>query len=204
MKKLLVILALTLGASLQAQALKLSATAKGVIIDGGTTGKLALGVPVISGSDGKSHKPVVTPAADGSSATAVYDDGVTIKISLSNKDGKVTYSFDQAPVGAKSIVITTPLDLYYNEGGTYAADGGAPKLFPVEKDKQLFAQGSFFKLDLRNGSGAGFALEVPASYQQLQDNRVWGTQSFAWIYHYDLLRYPNETSFSIKAALLTK
>jgi len=202
MKKLLVILALALVPVLPAQTLKLSATAKGAVIDGGTTGQLVLSAPVISGADGKSHKPVFTPAADGTSATAVYDDGFTIKITFSAKDGEVIYSFDHAPVGAKSLVITTPLDLFYNEGGTYAANGGEPKLFPVEKDKQLFAQGAFTQLDIRNGSGAGFSLQMPESYQQLQDNRIWGTQSFAWIYHYDFLRYPEATSFTFKAALL--
>ncbi|MFA6287719.1 MAG: hypothetical protein WC661_10080 [Opitutaceae bacterium] len=202
MKKLLVILALALVPVLPAQTLTLSATAKGVAIDGGTTGLLVLSAPVITGSDGKSRTPVLTPAADGASATAVYADGFTIKITFSQKDGEAIYSFDHPPVGAKSLVITTPLDLYYNEGGTYAVNGGEPKLFPAEKDKQLFAQGAFTQLDIRNGSGAGFSLQMPESYQQLQDNRVWGTQSFAWIYHYDFLRYPEATGFTIKAALL--
>lgn len=202
MKALLILFTLAFSTSLSAQSIQLSADAKGITVDGGTAGRLVLSAPVISGSDKKDRKPVFTPAADGSSATAVYADGLTLKITLSSKNGTITYAFDHVPTDAASLKISTLLPLSYNLGGTYVANGGEAKSFPGEPGKQLFAQGSFNQLDLITGTGEGLSFTTPASYQQLQDNRVWNTQSFSWIYHYDFLRYPNETSFTISVAMV--
>lgn len=200
MKTLLVLLTIAFTASLSAQAVKLSADSKGVTIDGGAAGRLVIAPPTISGTDKKSRKPVFTPTKDGSSATATFADGFVIKIVLSSKDGTIRYSFDQVPADAASIVLNTALPVSYNEGGSYATNRGEAKPFPGEPDKQLFAQGAFERVDLITGTGEGFSFETPTSYQQLQDNRIWGTQSFSWIYHYDLVRYPNDTSFTVQVA----
>lgn len=204
MKTLLVSLCLSFTASLSAQSLKLSADTRGVTVDGGAAGHLVLSAPIIGGSDKKDRKPVFTPAADGVSATAVYPDGLILKISLSAKNGTITYTLDHVPADAASLKITAALPVSYNDGGTYTTNGGEAKSFPGEPGKQLFAQGAFNQLDLVTGTGEGLSLTMPASYQQLQDNRVWGTQSFSWIYHYDFLRYPNETSFTISVAMVKK
>ncbi len=200
MKTLLALLALAFTASLAAQSVKLSADTKGVIVDGGTAGRIVLTPPALTGSDKKTRKPVFTPAADGATATATFPDGFVIKVALSPKDGTISYSFDQVPADAASIVVNATLPVSYNEGGSFATGGGEAKSFPGEPGKQLFAQGSFDQIDLVKSTGEALSLTMPASYQQLQDNRIWGTQSFSWIYHYDLLRYPNETRFTISVA----
>lgn len=202
MKTPLVLLALAFTASLSAQTLKLSADSKGVIADGGVNGLVVLGAPTLTGSDKKARKAVFAPAADGTSATATYADGTVVTLAVSPADGTVLYRFDQVPPDTLSMVITTNLPLSYNEGGSFAANGGEAKPFPVEPGKQLFAQGAFTKLDLYTGTGDGLSFTTPASYQQLQDPRAWGMQHFQWIYHYDFLRYPNATSFTIKVALV--
>lgn len=204
MKTLLALLALAFGASLSAQSIKLSADAKGVVVDGGVNGRVVIGAPTVTGSDKKNRKAVFAPAADGLSATATYADGFVIKIALASADGTITYAFDQVPADAISIVVTTALPLSYNNGGTFATNGGEAKTFPGEPGKQLFAQGAFTQVNLYTGTGEGLAFSVPASYQQFQDPRAWGMQQFQWIYHYDLLRYPNTTSFTLKVATVKK
>lgn len=204
MKTLLALLALAFTASLSAQTLKLSADSKGVTVDGGVNGRVVLGAPTLTGSDKKARKAVFAPAADGASATATYANGTVVTIALSSADGTILYSFDQVPADTISMVITTGLPLDYNNGGSFVANDGEAKPFPGEPGKQLFAQGAFTKLDLYTGTGDGLSFKMPASYQQLQDPRAWGMQHFQWIYHYDFLRYPNATSFTLKVALVKK
>jgi hypothetical protein len=198
MKSLIVLLALAFAGSLSAQTFKISADSSGIVIDGGAHGHIVLGAPAITGSDKKARKPVFAAAADGASATATYADGFVITIVPSSKDGTILYSFDQKPEDAVSILITATLPLSYNNGGTFATNGGAAQPFPAEPGKQLFAQGSFTKIDFHTGTGEGLSIAPPASYQQMQDPRAWGLQHFQWIYHYDLNRYPNATSFTLK------
>lgn len=204
MKPLLALLALSLSAAVvvRAQDIKLSIDTKGVVVDAGPSGRVVLGAPVLSGTDGKDRKAVLTPAADGLSAKAAYPDGFVITLSVSAQDGEIRYDFDAPQADAKSVKINASLPVSDFAGGTFATNGGQPQPFPADSGKQLFAQGAFSRIDLALGTGAGLSFTVPATYQQLQDNRVWGTKSFSWIYHYDLLRYPNSTGFSLKVSAL--
>lgn len=204
MKTLLVLLSLAFAASLSAQPIKLSADAKGVTIDGDLNGRVTLAAPTITGSDKKARKAVFAAGADGLSATATYPDGFVIRVTIAPAEGTVAYGFDQPPVDATAIVVNVSLPLAYADGGTYSANGAAAQPFPAESGKQLFAQGAFKQLDLITGAGTGLSFTLPASYQQLQDNRIWGTPSFSWIYHYDLLRYPATTGFVIKVSAVKK
>jgi len=204
MKSLLVSLALAFTASLSAQSLKLTADSKGIVIDGGTHGLIVLGAPALTGSDKKPRKATFAPSTDGTSATATYADGTVVTVVPSSADGTVRYSFDAVPADTVSLVITASLPLGYTGGGTFSANGGEAKPFPAEPGKQLFAQGAFTKIDFYSGTGEGLSFTVPASYQQLQDPRAWGIPHFQWIYHYDFLRYPNATSFTLKVAAVKK
>jgi hypothetical protein len=203
MKTLLILLALAFTASLSAQSLKLSADAKGVIVDGGAAGRIVLSPPTISGMDKKPRKPVFKPSADGASATATFADGFEIKVVLSSEAGTITYNYTP-PVDGVAIVLNASLPVSYNEGGSYAVNRGEAKPFPGEPGKQLFAQGAYSQLDLVTGTGDGLSFTMPVSYQQLQDNRIWGTETFSWIYHFDVARYPNETSFAINVDVMAK
>lgn len=204
MKSLLVALALAFTASLSAQSLKLTADAKGIVIDGGTHGRIVLGAPTLTGSDKKNRKATFAPSADGTSATATYPDGTVVTIVPSSADGTILYSFDAVPADTITMVVTAALPLGYNTGGTFSANGSEAKPFPSEPGKQLFAQGAFTKIDFYGATGEGLSFSVPASYQQLQDPRAWGIPHFQWIYHYDFLRYPNATSFTLKVAAVKK
>lgn len=204
MKTLLSFIALAFTASLYAQPVKLSADARGVVVDGGASGRIVLDAPTVTGTDKKPRKPAFAAATDGVSATATYADGFVIKIALSSAEGTVAYSFDRAPSDVVSIVVNATLPSAYNSGGTYSTDGSEARPFPAEPGKQLFAQGAFKQVGFFAPTGEGLTITVPASYQQLQDPRVWGLQQFQWIYHYDLMRYPNATGFTVKIATVKK
>lgn len=198
MKSLIALLALAFTASLPAQAVKLSLDSKGVIVDGGAHGNVVLGAPTLTGLDKKPRKPTFAVADDRKSATATYADGFVITIVPSSTEGTVLYSFDHKPDDASAIVITATLPLYLSNGGSFATNNGEPQPFPGEPAKQLFAQGAFNQIVFTTGTGEGLSFTMPASYQQMQDPRSWSIHHFQWIYHYDLNRYPNSTSFTLK------
>jgi hypothetical protein len=203
MKTLLSLLALGLSLTVaaHAQPLKLSVDTKGVVVDGGPSGLVTIAAPVVVGTDGKDRKPVLTPGADGLSAQAAYSDGFAINISVSASDGTIRYDFDASQANAKTVRLNASLPVATFGGGTFATNGGQPLPFPAETGKQLVTQGAFTRMDVSVASGSGLSFSTPASYQQLQDNRIWNTSSFSWIYHYDLLRYPNSSGFALKVSL---
>lgn len=204
MKTLLALLALAISASVAARAqnVSLSIDAKGVVVDAGPSGRLTIAPPVLVGNDGKDRKSALTPAADGLTAKAVYPDGFVIDISVSVQDGEIRYDFDASQADAKAVRVNASLPISVFGGGTFATNGGQPQPLPAEVGKQLVAQGAFTRIDVSPAAGAGLSFTTPATYQQLQDNRIWNTSSFSWIYHYDLLRYPNSSGFALKVSTL--
>lgn len=203
-KTLLSLVAFAFATALSAQSLSLSATAKGIVVDGGSHGRFVLGAPVIGGSDKKDLKPSFVPAEDGTSATATYADGTVINIELSSAEGVITYRFNGVLYNAKSVKISTTIPIDYSSGGTYSLNNEEAKPFPYQPEKQLFAQGAFSRVAFDIGTGEGLAFQTPTSYQQLQDNRIWDTRSYSWIYHYDLGRYPEALEFRIKVSTFKK
>lgn len=203
MKPLTLLLAFVFASSLHAQAVKLTATTEGVVVDGGAGGRVVLRAPMIGGADKKDRKAVFTPADDGASATAAYADGTVVKITFS-AEGAVTYSFGSVPPNAITLKIIAALPRSFSVGGSYVVDKSEAKPFPGETGKQIFAQGAFSYLEFISGTGDGISFTVPASYQQLQDPRAWGMQEFHWVYHYDFLRYPEATQFILTAATVKK
>ncbi|MFA6287717.1 MAG: hypothetical protein WC661_10070 [Opitutaceae bacterium] len=201
MKTLLTLLVLSLVSPLSAQTPKLSAETSGIVVDGGTSGRLVLAAPAFNGADKKDIKGVFTPAADGASATIAYPNGFTVQVALSSEAGTITYSYSDVPEGSFALKINSALPASYN-GGTYATNGGEAKLFPATPDKQLIAQGAFTQLDFVGSTGEGLSFKVPGTYQQLQDTRKWGHAFISWIYYYDFARYNGKTSFTIKVSTL--
>lgn len=197
MKTLLTLLSLSFAAStLAADPVKFFVSSKGVEIDAGVCGQVTMAPPVVVGIDKKDRKPVFTAEPDGKTGKALYADTSSITVTVSPEAGTITYSFDGV-ADAASVRLASQLPLSFNLGGSYALNDGDPKPFPIDPAKQLFDQGAFGKFDLLGSTGNRLSFAVPTTYQQLQDNRVWGQQAYSWNYFYDLLRYPGQTSFTI-------
>ena len=181
---------------LPAQTIKLSLSDKGAVVTAGALGSFTLPPPSIDTTDKKELKP--TYALDGAgSAQATYPNGFVLKITVSNIDKSITYCFDAAPEGAAALKFITLFPINLNQGGKFALGDKAGE-FPGEKAGQFLAQGDASHLDIIHPLGEGLRFGTPAAYQQLQDNRTWGWSVFAWVYRYDLKRYPGKTSFTFK------
>jgi hypothetical protein len=150
--------------------------------------------------DKKELKPTYTLDGTGGARVA-YPNGFVLKIAASNTDKTVTYSFDQPFTGLDSIKFTTMFPINLNKGGKYAM-GAMTGDFPASLNGQFLAQGDAGHLDIIHPLGGGIRFTTPAAYQQLQDNRMWEWTVFAWIYRYDLKRYPGQNRFSFKVSTL--
>jgi hypothetical protein len=194
------LLALFATITVPAQSVSLSLSDKGVVVGAGTLGNLTLGTPVIGLPDNKTLKPSV--ALDGDkSAVATFPDGSVIRVTISNTDKTVTYSFDTLPAGATSIRIDTPIPINLNQGGRFAL-GGKTGEFPAALAGQFVAHGDASTLDIIHALGEGVRFTTPGAYQQLQDNRTWNWNTFFWIYRYDLQRHAGKKSFQIKISAI--
>ena len=186
---------------LSAQALKLSLSDKGAVINAGALGSFTIPAPSIDTTDKKELKPTYALNADGSSAQATYANGFVLKIAVSNADKSITYSFDAPPANGAMLKFIPLFPINLNQGGRFAL-GNTTGEFPVAKAGQFLATGDTNRLDIIHPLGEGIRFTVPAAYQQLQDNRTWNWNVFAWVYRYDLKRYAGKTSFSVKVSTL--
>ena len=201
MKHLLALfLGLCAALCLPAQALKLSLSDDGVVVSAGTLGSFTLPPPSLDTVDKKELKPTYALNAEGS-AQVTYANGFALKITVSNADNAITYSFEEIPSDAAFLKFVTLLPINLNQGGKFTL-GGKFGEFPVGKAGQFLAQGDADHLDIIHSLGEGIRFTTPATYQQLQDNRTWGWSVFAWIYRHDFKRYAGKHSLSFKVSSL--
>ncbi|MDF3056957.1 MAG: hypothetical protein K0R17_1172 [Rariglobus sp.] len=199
-RALLLLLSLCVVRSLPAQIVELSLSDEGAVVNAGTLGRFTLPPPSLDTADKKELKP--TFALDGhGGARATYPNGFVLRIAVSAAENSVTYGFDNAPEDAAILKFTTLFPINLNQGGRFAL-GEKSGEFPVAKAGQFLAHGDAGHLDIIHSLGEAIRFTVPAAYQQLQDNRTWDWPVFAWIYRYDLKRYPDRTGFSFKISPL--
>ena len=111
-----------------------------------------------------------------------YPCGVAVEVSI-GQDGKVAYRFS----GNRDVIehfrvgeLLVPPN--YMDGGTWRIGDGDAKPFPAEKPAKPFLyQGNATRFEFTNVDGKRIRLDLPPySYQQLQDNREWNWNVFAW------------------------
>jgi len=156
---------------------------RGVEIDGGSMGAFTLAYPQIATktAPGKDEAAIQQRLADGK-AVLKYPCGIVVHVSIGG-DGAVTYRFD----GDRDVVerfrigeLLIPAD--YRDGGAWRIGDGDAKPFPSEKPANPFLhQGNATRFEFTSLDGKRIRIELPPySYQQLQDNREWNWNVFAW------------------------
>lgn len=142
------------------------------------TGLVILSWPELSLPNNKTAKATAT-TVDGQRATLTYADGTVIATSLNG--GTLTMTLSQAPAEAKSVRIACSLPMSL-VGATWTI-GDTSGAFPAEKPAKPFLfQGSASGFAVSQGGAKRVGITVPQwSFQQLQDNREWKTNSFWWM-----------------------
>lgn len=151
---------------------------KGVVIDNGAGDRLTLGWPVpVDGAKAKGR--VAEKTISGTTATITYEGGGSLTLTL---DGaKITLHPTGLPSGVQSLHTTLLAGAEYAAGGKWQA-GGEGAAFPAEKAANPnLHSGHATPLVLTSAAGVVTAIGLPAqTYEQLQDFRQWGMQSFGW------------------------
>jgi len=173
-------------------AVKVGVDKKGVAIDAGLVGRFVLAAPVLVGADKTDQKPVIEVESP-TRAKATYPGGAVIEIETSAA-GEATFTLSGIPADARQLRFTTLLPINLNQGGRFTLGGGQAVEFPVVREKQLIAAGDATRLEIRHALGEGFAIQTPGAYQQIQDNRTWNWNVFAWNYFYDLRRHAGKNT----------
>jgi hypothetical protein len=195
-----VVFALCIAISLPAQSPELSLSAEGAVVSAGALGQFTVPAPSIETADQKELTPTYELDAGGN-AQATYADGSVLKITMSKIDLAITYTFKILTGNATSLKFVTLLPINLNQGGRFALAGKTGE-FPAVKAGQFLSAGDASHFDVIHPLGEGIRFSMPAAYHQLQDNRLWDWNVFAWIYRYDLKRYPGKATFDIKLASL--
>jgi hypothetical protein len=193
-------LGLCLLAPLRAQEIKLTLSESGAVVNAGALGDFTVPAPELVTADKKELKP--TCVLDGNiGVRATYANGFVLKIAASTTKHTLTYSFDSIPADVTSLKFSTLFPINLNQGGRFAL-GDKTGDFPASKAGQFLAHGDADHLDIIHALGEGIRISTPGAYQQLQDNRTWNWNVFAWIYRYDLKRYGGQKEFTFKIARL--
>jgi hypothetical protein len=176
---------------------QLSLSDKGIEIDGGTLGQLIFEVPGLSLGD-KDYKgeKAAAECKDGV-VVAKYPSGAELQIKLTGKSS-AAISFSNLPSQARSFVFVMHLPIRLGGGGKFALGKKAAILFPETKGKQIVGDGWAESLSVWDSSGTGIRLVMPGDYQQVQDNRVFNWDVFAYIYYFKFSSQQGKSSFTIK------
>lgn len=191
-------MALAAAVSLKAADPALSLSEAGVKIDIGPGGTYTLLVPTLklTDKDYQGEKAVIE-LKDGK-IEAKYPSGAELQMALADGKKSVEVSFSGVPAGSKGLLFVTQIPIRYSTGGQYALGKKNLEAFPEIKEKQVFADGHSESFTLIDPSGSGYKLNLPADYQQLQDNRVFGWAVFMHLYHYNFSVQQGRTSFKLR------
>ena len=117
-------------------------------------------------------------------------------------DGTLSFHFSALPDDVKKIRFDLPLPLALNQGGAFAIDQRKAVAFPAATTPDAFLfKGNAKRLVIKPGVGDAFAINIEHGWQQVQDNRVWNADTFAWMATADLPRVNgNESYYTIRIA----
>lgn len=182
------VIVLALMASLDqfAYGLTTTLTQQGIRIDAGEGGQYTLTHPAL-GTAAESLPPSEV-SIQGRRLSAKYSSGAALSTEL-QEDGTLTLHFTGLPGDVQKIRFDLPLPLVLNQGGTFAIDARTAIAFPVAATPEAFLfKGDAKRLVITPAKGDAFAIQIEHGWQQVQDNRVWNTDAFAWMATADLPR----------------
>ncbi len=182
-----------------AYGLTVTLTDQGIVVDAGEGGKYTLTYPAL-GTAAQSQLPSQV-TVQGRMLTAQYGNGAALATEL-RADGTMSFHFTALPHNVKNIRFDLPLPLTLNRGGSFAIDRQEPIAFPAAAGADAFLfKGTAKRLVIIPARGNAFAINIEHGWQQVQDNRVWKTDTFGWMASADLPRtHGSEAYYTIRIA----
>ena len=155
---------------------------KGFEVETVSAGKILVSYPQLGFEKPISPSQVVI---DGNVATLKYPAAGQARIEA-QPGGAFLMHFTALPADVRALYITMTLPVSL-KGVTWQMDKQPAQPLPVDfPGKPFLFQGVAHSLVVREGETGGFALVVPPSFQQLQDNRQWHGDTFLWFAKIDI------------------
>lgn len=185
------------GVRVSAGSLSLAVNAKGVVIES-EVGQFILEAPnlTLKEDDYNGIKPQLS-LKDSDTLVAKYPESdLEITITIDKENNAARYALSQVPT-ARNLRFFMLVPLKLNKNGTkFSFDDIAFQTLPSEKGSQFLFNGTAKRFRLVNDAGNGFSIAAPASWQGLQDNRLFNWDTYQYQFLYDL-SYPREPHFSV-------
>ncbi len=172
---------------------------KGLVVDTGKGGQFTLAYPAL-GTAAQNQLPSQV-SVQGRKLTAQYGNGAALASEI-KADGTMSFHFTALPDDVRNVRFDLPLPLALDRGGVFAVDRRAPIAFPAAAGADAFLfKGNAKRLVITPAQGDAFAIDIEHGWQQVQDNRVWNTDSFGWMASADLPRTNgSEAYYTIRIA----
>lgn len=171
-------------------------TQQGLAVDAGPTlGALTLDYPALTSGGGGERRAPQRVAVSGSTATLDYPGGARLALTLS-PDGAAQVHATGLAATDKGLSLSMILPTALAGRARWSIKGSAPQALPAEKGADAFLwRGDATRLDLTDDAGKGLSVVIEHGYQQLQDNRVWNSDSFQWLSFSGLPRTGGDEAF---------
>lgn len=182
-----------------AYGLTTSLTQQGIVVNAGQGGQFTLAYPALGTATQTEVPSEIT--IEGRKLSAKYSNGAVLITQLQG-DGTMNFHFSALPDDVKKIRFDLPLPLTLNEGGRFAIEKRKAVAFPAAPTADGFLfKGDAKRLVVMPAKGDAFAIDIEHGWQQMQDNRVWNTDTFAWMAMAELPRINgNEAYYTIRLA----
>ena len=157
----------------------LSLSRAGISIGKENFGRITFSYPELLGKGDTEHA-VSEATITGDSAELTYAGGAHAHVKILK--GQILINFTDVPDDVMNTRIQTAIGLGF-AGGKWAI-GSKSGTFPAEKTKEPFLfKGDAANFEVTSSAGVPLALKLPGiGWQQLQDNREWGTSNFGWFF----------------------
>ena len=155
-----------------------SLASRGVSITTPADGQFVLDYPSLTDATQQPTSPT-NVAVSKNKASMRYANGARLAVTFENC--AVMLHFTGLPADAKGLRMdmTLPITFKY---GQWQMDGAKPQPFPAQfAGEQFVFKGNPQPVKLIGPHGGAFTLSMPYGWQQMQDNRKWNTDSFAYM-----------------------
>ncbi len=173
-------LALLAAAPLRAD-ITLQPDEKGILVKNDNILFQTIGYPDLMSPKAEVAHKVTGVTHTDTGATITYDGGATCNVSIAA--GAIIFSFANVPSDTQTWKCTSLIDAAYRKGGSWKMGGGAAKPFPADPptgDAHFFS-GSSDSFQLTDAGGNSMIFHFPQyAYGEVQDNRKWGWDIYAW------------------------
>jgi beta-glucanase (GH16 family) len=192
--RFLSVLFLALAIPVPAQAITITSSSKGIVVDEGDTGQFILKGPTLSfkkvgdpNSGDIKIKPSFTPAPDGLSGTIAYPGSpgdAKLGYKISTADKSVTFSYDDISPVPLSADFEMEFLVDQFLGGLYVIGDKPPTRLPIDVIKGEYFHDTTFSLAGRDG--VGLTITTPKGGTAFGDNRKYNGYSYTWRHQHPL------------------